>query len=225
MDVFGPCYEIFYTNYPFCSIVDFFTEENLLVLLEAQHIIRCSLLLKGFNVHDAFLSYNFVCISLGLYLLYNCHLNIKFEQVSDLGPRALAISLPFSCVLGLLSSMIASTMVSRSYIWAYASFQFAVVILFAHIFYSVLNVNPILAVLLSSFTGFGIAISTNSLIVEYLRWRMSRQMQSLHQQINGTVQHRRRQQDEQQNHQIHQQQQQQLTEDRSAGPANNSRQQ
>ncbi|KAL9425737.1 hypothetical protein AB3S75_032659 [Citrus x aurantiifolia] len=156
-------------------------------------------------------------------LAYFCFL----EQllVSDLGPRALAISLPFSCVLGLLSSMIASTMVSRSYIWAYASFQFAVVILFAHIFYSVLNVNPILAVLLSSFTGFGIAISTNSLIVEYLRWRMSRQMQSLHQQINGTVQHRRRQQDEQQNHQIHQQQQQQLTEDRSAGPANNSRQQ
>ncbi|KAH9737189.1 RING-CH-type domain-containing protein [Citrus sinensis] len=184
-------------------------------------------------------------------LAYFCFL----EQllVSDLGARALAISLPFSCVLGLLSSMIASTMVSRSYIWAYASFQFAVVILFAHIFYSVvsklnklysmslciiplvvvfifsinlqLNVNPILAVLLSSFTGFGIAISTNSLIVEYLRWRMSRQMQSLHQQINGTVQHRWRQQEEQQNHQIHQQQQQQLTEDRSAGPANNSRQQ
>ncbi|KAJ6332272.1 hypothetical protein OIU76_010626 [Salix suchowensis] len=55
-------------------------------------------------------------------LAYFCFL----EQllVSDLGPRALAISLPFSCVLGLLSSMIASTMVSRSYIWAYASFQF-----------------------------------------------------------------------------------------------------
>lgn len=31
-------------------------------------------------------------------------------QVSDLGPRALAISLPFSCILGLLSSIIASTM-------------------------------------------------------------------------------------------------------------------
>ena len=31
-------------------------------------------------------------------------------QVSDLGARALAISLPFACVLGLLSSMIASTM-------------------------------------------------------------------------------------------------------------------
>ncbi|KAJ6863829.1 hypothetical protein NC651_034590 [Populus alba x Populus x berolinensis] len=70
-------------------------------------------------------------------LAYFCFL----EQllVSDLGPRALAISLPFSCVLGLLSSMIATTMVSRSYIWAYASFQFAVVILFAHIFYTVQN--------------------------------------------------------------------------------------
>ncbi|KAL6578429.1 hypothetical protein OROMI_010757 [Orobanche minor] len=54
-----------------------------------------------------------------------------------MGPRALAISLPFACVLGLLSSMIASTMVSKSYIWAYASFQFAIVILFAHVFYAV----------------------------------------------------------------------------------------
>jgi hypothetical protein len=35
-------------------------------------------------------------------------------------------------------------------------------------------VNPVLAVLLSSFTGFGIAISTNSLLVEYLRWRSRR---------------------------------------------------
>ncbi|RVW82293.1 Retrovirus-related Pol polyprotein from transposon RE1 [Vitis vinifera] len=114
-------------------------------------------------------------------------------EVTNLGPRALAISLPFSCVLGLLSSMIASTMVSKSYIWAYASFQFAIVILFAHIFYTILNVNPILSVLLSSFTGFGIAISTNSLLVEYLRWRASRQVRSSDQitevcnNHNGTI--------------------------------------
>ncbi|KAF8408764.1 hypothetical protein HHK36_004833 [Tetracentron sinense] len=116
-------------------------------------------------------------------LAYFCFL----EQllVSNLRSRALAISLPFSCVLGLLSSMIASTMVSKSYIWAYASFQFAIVILFAHIFYTILNVNPILSVLLSSFTGFGIAISTNSLLVEYLRWRVSQNMQSARQQNNG----------------------------------------
>jgi hypothetical protein len=91
--------------------------------------------------------------------------------------HALAISLPFSCVLGLLSSMIASTMVTKSYLWAYASFQFAIVILFAHIFYNVLKVNPVLAVLLSSFTGFGIAISANSMLVEYLRWRSRRNQQ------------------------------------------------
>lgn len=108
-------------------------------------------------------------------LAYFCFL----EQllVTDLGSRALAVSLPFSCVLGLLSSMIASTMVIKSYIWAYASFQFAIVILFAHIFYNVLKVSPVLSILLSSFTGFGIAISTNSLLVEYMRWRTRRETQ------------------------------------------------
>ncbi|XP_074273470.1 uncharacterized protein LOC141597038 isoform X2 [Silene latifolia] len=67
-------------------------------------------------------------------LAYFCFL----EQllISDLGPRALAVSLPSACVQGLLSSMIASTMVSKGYIWAYASFQFSIVILFAHIFYT-----------------------------------------------------------------------------------------
>ncbi|CAM8887943.1 unnamed protein product [Rhodiola kirilowii] len=123
-------------------------------------------------------------------LAYFCFL----EQllVSDLGTRALAISVPFSCVMGLLSSMIASTMVSKSYIWAYASFQFAIVILFAHIFYSVLNVNPILSVLLSSFSGFGIAISTNSLILEYFRWRGSRHVISSQRQfVSDTDTHQR----------------------------------
>ncbi|KZV24213.1 hypothetical protein F511_25770 [Dorcoceras hygrometricum] len=119
-------------------------------------------------------------------LAYFCFL----EQllVSDMGARALAISLPFSCVLGIISSMIASTMVSKGYIWAYASFQFAIVILFAHIFYTVLKVNSILSILLSSFTGFGIAISTNSLLVEYLRWRASRHLHSAAQQRNTITQ-------------------------------------
>ncbi|XP_022880565.1 uncharacterized protein LOC111397822 [Olea europaea var. sylvestris] len=124
----------------------------------------------------------------------------KLKQVSDMGPRALAISLPFSCALGLLSSMISSTMVSKSYIWAYASFQFAIVILFAHIFYSVLKVNAILSVLLSSFTGFGIAISTNSLLAEYLRWKASRRQQASRQNINGGVELHRQHQQRRQHH-------------------------
>ncbi|WCJ28673.1 RING/U-box superfamily protein [Euphorbia peplus] len=107
--------------------------------------------------------------------------------VSEFGSLALAISLPFSCLLGLLSSMIASTMVSRAYIWAYSSFQFAIVILFAHVFYAVLNMPAILSIFLSSFTGFGTAISINWLILEYFKWRRSRQLQSSLHRINQAV--------------------------------------
>ncbi|KAL5126122.1 hypothetical protein HKD37_14G038813 [Glycine soja] len=122
-------------------------------------------------------------------LAYFCFL----EQllVSDLGPRALAISLPFSCVLGLLSSMIASTMVSRSFVWAYACFQFATLILLAHVFYTILNFNAILSILLSTFTGFGIAISMNSLVMEFIGWRTSRQVQSSFVNVNWTEQQHR----------------------------------
>ncbi|KAK1282637.1 hypothetical protein QJS10_CPB22g00208 [Acorus calamus] len=108
--------------------------------------------------------------------------------VTDLGQHSLAVSLPFSCVLGLLSSMISATMVPKNYIWTYAFFQFAIVILFAHIFYNVLNVPAVLSVLLSSFTGFGIAISSNSLLVEFLRWRSRRNLQSARRQNNRAAQ-------------------------------------
>lgn len=119
-------------------------------------------------------------------LSYFCFL----EQllVSDLGPRALAISLPFSFSLGLLSSMIASTMVSRSYVWAYACFQFAILILFAHVFYTILEFNAVLSILLSTFTGFGIAISVNSLVMEFIGRRTSRRIQSSIENANRTEQ-------------------------------------
>ncbi|XP_061371315.1 uncharacterized protein LOC133313915 [Gastrolobium bilobum] len=131
-------------------------------------------------------------------LAYFCFLEELL--VSDLGLRALAISLPFSCVLGLLSSMIASTMVSRSYIWAYACFQFAIIFLFAHVFYTILNVSAILSVLLSSFTGFGISISMSSLLMEYIRWRTRRQIQSSNQNVITTQRQRRDHAQPQQEH-------------------------
>lgn len=59
---------------------------------------------------------NFICTFCSSYFMtmLPCSKLIKANtiqtQVSDLGARALAISLPFACVLGLLSSMIASTM-------------------------------------------------------------------------------------------------------------------
>lgn len=156
-------------------------------------------------------------------LAYFCFL----EQllVSDLGARALAISLPFACVLGLLSSMIASTMVSKGYIWAYASFQFAIVVLFAHIFYTVLNVAALMSVLLSSFTGFGIAISTNALIVEYLRWRASSTQQPSRHPTNRSMQPRQHIRDHHHHHTLQHQhrmnQQPVHVEEVSSGPMDN----
>ncbi|KAI3901489.1 hypothetical protein MKW92_007476 [Papaver armeniacum] len=91
--------------------------------------------------------------------------------VGKMGTSAIAISLPFACILGLLASMTSSTMVERKYIWVYASVQFVMVVFFAHIFYSLLHVQSILSILLSTFTGFGLAMSGSSIFVEFLRCR------------------------------------------------------
>ncbi|OAY51630.1 uncharacterized protein LOC110613164 isoform X2 [Manihot esculenta] len=109
-------------------------------------------------------------------LAYFCFL----EQllVGNMGTSAIAISLPFSCVLGLLSSMISSTMVKRRFVWVYASIQFALVVLFAHIFYSLVNLQAVLSILLATFAGFGVAMSGSSILVEIMRWKRRRNFQS-----------------------------------------------
>ncbi|XP_041990684.1 uncharacterized protein LOC121741823 isoform X1 [Salvia splendens] len=105
-------------------------------------------------------------------LAYFCFL----EQllVGKMGSSAIAISLPFSCVLGLLASMTSSTMVKRRFVWIYASMQFSLVVLFAHIFYNLVHVQAVLSILLSTFAGFGVAMSGSSLIVEVMRWKRRR---------------------------------------------------
>ncbi|KAF3455007.1 hypothetical protein FNV43_RR05455 [Rhamnella rubrinervis] len=109
-------------------------------------------------------------------LAYFCFL----EQllVGKMSTGAIAISLPFSCVLGLLSSMTSSTMVQRRFVWVYASVQFALVVLFAHIFYSLIHVQAVLCILLATFAGLGVAMSGSSIIVEFLRWRRTWQASS-----------------------------------------------
>ncbi|KAL4591519.1 hypothetical protein LXL04_004487 [Taraxacum kok-saghyz] len=102
-------------------------------------------------------------------LAYFCF--IEQLLVGDMGTSAIALSLPFSCVLGLLSSMTSSTMVKRRFVWLYASVQFAFVVIFAHIFYSVVHVQPVLSILLATFAGCGVAMSGSSIIVEFLRFR------------------------------------------------------
>uniref|UniRef100_A0ACD5Z0X2 Uncharacterized protein n=1 Tax=Avena sativa TaxID=4498 RepID=A0ACD5Z0X2_AVESA len=66
-------------------------------------------------------------------LAYFCFL----EQllVGHNGFAALAISLPFSCILGLFSSLTTSSMVARKYVWIYAPIQFLFVVFFTHLFY------------------------------------------------------------------------------------------
>ncbi|KAI3473261.1 hypothetical protein Pfo_029840 [Paulownia fortunei] len=102
-------------------------------------------------------------------LAYFCFL----EQllVNKMGSSAIAISLPFSCILGLLASMTSTTMVRRRYAWVYATIQFALVVLFAHVFYSLLHVQAVLSVLLATFAGFGGAMCGTSILFEILKWR------------------------------------------------------
>ncbi|WJX44180.1 hypothetical protein P8452_31190 [Trifolium repens] len=116
-------------------------------------------------------------------LAYFCFL----EQllVTKMGTGAIAISLPFSCVLGLLSSMTSSTMVKSRFIWIYASCQFAMVVLFAHIFYSLVHVQAVLSILLATFAGFGVVMSGSSILVEFFRWR--RRWQASSEQQHGPI--------------------------------------
>lgn len=104
-------------------------------------------------------------------LAYFCFL----EQllVTKMGSGAIAISLPFSCILGLLASMTSTTMVRRQFAWMYATIQFVLVVLFAHVFYSLLHVQAVLAVLLATFAGFGGAMCGTSILFELLKWRRS----------------------------------------------------
>ncbi|KAI3995159.1 hypothetical protein MKX01_031961 [Papaver californicum] len=60
---------------------------------------------------------------------------------------------------------------TRAFVWMFASIQFTLVVLFAHLFYTVLHVRVVLAILLSSFAGFGIAMSGNALLTEFFGWR------------------------------------------------------
>ncbi|XP_055832376.1 uncharacterized protein LOC129901266 isoform X2 [Solanum dulcamara] len=115
-------------------------------------------------------------------LAYFCFL----EQllVGSMGTGAIAISVPFSCVLGLLSSLASSTMVKRRFVWVYASIQFVLVVFFAHMFYSLVHVQAVLSILLSTFAGLGVAMCGCSILIEFFRWKRRRQASLDQQQQN-----------------------------------------
>ncbi|XP_057741221.1 uncharacterized protein LOC130958730 isoform X2 [Arachis stenosperma] len=104
-------------------------------------------------------------------LAYFCFL----EQllVSSMGSGAVAMSLPFSCILGLLGSMTSTTMVRRNHVWVYATVQFVLVVVSGHLFYSLVHMQAVLAILLATFTGFGAVMFVASVLAEISNWRTS----------------------------------------------------
>lgn len=105
-----------------------------------------------------------------------------------MGSGALAISLPFSCIFGLLASMTAATMVWKEYIWIYASVQLALVIAFSHVFYSQLHMEAVVAVLLATFSGFGVTMALTSVLVKILQRMRPWLDQSTHDQTVSAMQ-------------------------------------
>ncbi|XP_042375923.1 uncharacterized protein LOC121969754 isoform X1 [Zingiber officinale] len=102
-------------------------------------------------------------------LAYFCFL----EQllVASFGTAALAIAVPFSCILGLFATLTSQTIVMKEFVWVYAAIQFVLVVFFAHLFYTVLHLQAAISIILATFAGFGVAMSGNTIIVEFLRWR------------------------------------------------------
>ncbi|CAH2074365.1 unnamed protein product [Thlaspi arvense] len=104
-------------------------------------------------------------------LSYFCFL----EQllVTDLKSSAVAIAFPFSCVIGLLASMTSTAMVKKKYVWIFAAVQFSFVVLFAHLFYSVIIKQPVMCIVLATMVGIGLTMSGTTAINEYMKWRRS----------------------------------------------------
>ncbi|CAD6261478.1 unnamed protein product [Miscanthus lutarioriparius] len=105
-------------------------------------------------------------------LAYFCFLEELL--VAHDGIAALAISLPFSCILGLFSSLTTTSMVARRYVWIYAAVQFLLVVFFTHLFYRYLHLQAVISIILATFAGFGVGMTGNSIVIEILRWRARR---------------------------------------------------
>ncbi|XP_037449539.1 uncharacterized protein LOC119319156 [Triticum dicoccoides] len=105
-------------------------------------------------------------------LAYFCFLEQLLVGDHGNAAAALAVSVPFAVVLGTFSALTTAGMASsRRYVWAYSALQFLLVVLFTHLFYRYVNLQAVIAIILSAFAGFGVAICANAMLLQAARWR------------------------------------------------------
>ncbi|XP_051128478.1 uncharacterized protein LOC127249616 [Andrographis paniculata] len=90
--------------------------------------------------------------------------------IEDMKNQALIIAAPFSFTLGVLGAMLAVILALREYIWSYAALEFVLVTSILYVFYNMVRLAPVYAILISSVLGLGLAGLINTAYLKLYYW-------------------------------------------------------